>query len=589
MRFKIQWKLMASYLFLVLFIGGVFFAYLSHTLNHHLTAEIRQNLATEARLTQMIARRDMGRMRDDAPAVAAAISREARARVTIILASGEVVGDSDIAPDQLKGLENHLDRPEVQQALKSGSGEAIRYSATVKTPMLYVAVPLKTAGGEEGFVRLSLPLTALEQATGSIRTLLGASLAVSLLVALVLSYILSRVTSRSLRTITILAKQIGKGNFSRRIPVPTRDEVGELARVMNDMAARIEEQLERTSAERNRLDTILRGMGEGLMVSDANGLITMVNPAFLDLFSLKESVEGRHIIEIARHPALNDAFKAIVASRDERIEKMTLVLGEEKHVLTHWVPLVNDGELQGVVAVFHDITDLTKLENIRRDFVANVSHELRTPVTVIKGYAEALIDGTMESDPERARKFVQIILSHSERLAALIGDLLTLSQLEAGSMNLEKTTIRPDQVAKHALELLQPKATQKGIAIDCSGMAGAPPVLADPGRLEQVMVNLLDNAIKYTPQGGSISFTVAGEERMVRIGVKDTGVGIPPKDLPRIFERFYRVDTARSRDEGGTGLGLSIVKHIVQLHGGTAGVESEPGKGSEFWFTLKKA
>ena len=589
MRFKIQWKLMASYLFLVLFIGGVFFAYLSHTLNHHLTAEIRQNLATEVRLTRMIASRDISRMRHDAPEVAAAISRETRARVTIILASGEVVGDSEIAPDQLKDLENHLNRPEVQQALKSGSGESIRYSATIKTPMLYVAVPLRTVGGEEGFVRLSLPLTALEQAKGSIRTLLGASLALSLFVALVLSYVLSRVSSRSLRTITTLAKQIGKGNFSRRIPIPTRDEVGELALVMNDMAARIEQQLERTSAEKNRLDTILRGMGEGLMVTNADGVITLVNPAFIDLFSLNESVEGRHIIEIARHPALNDAFKAIVDSRDERIEKMTLALREEKHVLTHWVPLVDNGELQGVVAVFHDITDLTRLENIRRDFVANVSHELRTPVTVIKGYAEALIEDTMETDPERARKFVGIILNHSERLAALIGDLLTLSQLEAGSMSLEKTTVRPDQVAKHALELLQPKAAHKEIAIDCSGVSGAPAVLADPGRLEQVMVNLLDNAIKYTPTGGAISFTVTCHDRMVRIGVKDTGVGIPPKDLPRIFERFYRVDTARSRDEGGTGLGLAIVKHIIQLHGGTVGVESEPGKGSEFWFTLKKA
>lgn len=580
---------MASYLFLVLFIGGVFFSYLSRTLERHLTSEIRQNLATEARLTQMIARRDIGRMRYDAPAVAAAVSRETRARVTIILANGEVAGDSEIPPEQLKTVENHLNRPEVQQALKGGSGEAIRYSATVKTPMLYVALPLTTSGGEEGIVRLALPLTTLEKAKGGIRTLLAASMAVSLLVALVLSYILSRVTSRSLQTITTLAKQIGKGDFSRRIPVSTRDEVGELARVMNDMAAKIEQQLGRISAERNRLDTILRGMGEGLMVSDNKGQIALANPAFLDLFSLNENVEGRHIIEIARHPALNDAFKAIVAARDERTEKMTLSLGKEKHVLTHWVPLLDKGELQGVVAVFHDITDLKRLENIRRDFVANVSHELRTPVTVIKGYAEALIDGTMESDPERARKFVEIILNHSERLAALIADLLTLSQLESGNLNLEKTTLHIDSVAKHAMGLLEPKAVRREIIIDSSKLDTAPPVLADPGRLEQVIINLLDNAIKYTPQGGSIAFTVASEEGMVRIGVKDTGVGIPSNDLPRIFERFYRVDAARSRDEGGTGLGLSIVKHIIQLHGGTAGVESEPGKGSEFWFTLKKA
>lgn len=589
MRFRIQWKLMASYLFLVLFIGGVFFAYLNRTLTTHLTAEIRENLHNEARLARMIALREIGNLHRDAPRVAAALSGEIRARVTVILADGRVAGDSDIPAGQLAAVENHLQRPEVQAALKRGAGDAIRYSATVKTFMLYTAVPFRTAAGEEGILRLALPLTAVETAKTSIRATLGASLAGSLLLALVLSYVLSRVTSRSLRTITTLATQIGRGEFHRRIPVTTGDEVGELARVMNDMSARIETHLEQISAEKNRLDTILRGMGEGLMVSDARGRIILVNPAFLALFSLQENVEGRHIIEIARHPALNAAFKEIVASGSERLEELNLPLGEEKHVQTHWVPLLEGGQLTGVVAVFHDITDLKKLEKVRRDFVANVSHELRTPVTVIKGYAEALIGGTLESEPERARRFIEIIYSHSERLASLIGDLLTLSQLESGNLRLELTGVGPERAVHHAAGLLEQKAAAKEIGVDTTTLAGAPTVLADPGRLEQVLINLLDNAIKYTPAKGAISVGFADCGDMVRLTVRDTGMGIPPADLPRIFERFYRVDAARSREEGGTGLGLSIVKHIVQLHGGTVGVESEHGRGSTFWFTLKKA
>lgn len=589
MRFPIQWKLMASYLLLVLMIGGSFFFYLDHTLATHLEQEIRDNLQSEARLARLIALRDFNDLNRDAPAVAATISREIRARVTIIRGDGTVVGDSDVTPENLSNLENHLHRPEVQEALKSGQGSSIRYSATIRTPMLYVALPLQASSGERGILRLALPLTAIEAARASIRTLLGISVVISLLIALCLSYVLSRVTSRSLRTMTMLATQIGRGNYSRRIPVSTRDEVGELAGVMNEMAAQIQQNLERISAERNRLDTILTSMGEGLMVTDAQGRITLVNPAFCRLFSLAENVEGRQVIEIARNPALNEAFRAVSASGSERLEEMTLHLGEDTHLLTHWVPLREEGVLQGIVAVFHDITDLKKLENIRRDFVANVSHELRTPVTVIKGYGEALLGGTLENDPERARRFVEIIYSHSERLADLIGDLLTLSQLESGTLTLDLTPLQIERAAGHAAGLLEQKAGRKQITINTAALAGAPAILADPGRLEQVLINLLDNAIKYTPASGTISFITAEENGMLRIGVRDTGIGIPPKDLPRIFERFYRVDAARNRDEGGTGLGLSIVKHIVQLHGGTVAVESEPGKGSTFWISLRKA
>lgn len=589
MKLKIQWKFMASYLLLVLLISGVFYAYLNHTLRKHLAEEIQQNLFSEARLTRLIAARDIHEMRSDAQTIARSIAGEIRARVTIIMADGTVAGDSDVKPSELAELENHLYRPEVQDALKTGQGHSVRHSSTIRTSMLYVALPFSTASGEHGILRLALPLTAVETARASIRTVLGASLAVSLGIALLLSYILSSVTSRSLRNMTAIAARIGSGEFNRRIPVTTRDEVGELARVMNDMTARIENHLGMISEEKNRLDTILRGMGEGLMVSDAAGNITLVNQAFLDLFAITEEVEGRPIIEISRHPGLHDAFNRIIATKNERQEEMELRPVQDKTVLTHWVPLVKNGELQGVVAVFHDISDIKKLENIRRDFVANVSHELRTPVTVIKGYAETLLAGVLENDPERARRFIEIILTHSERLADLIGDLLTLSQLESGNLGLEKIKVNIERAVSHAAGLLEPKAASKEITINLSEVKNLPPVLADPARLEQVLINLLDNAIKYSPKGGSITVSGVDCGEMVKIRVRDTGIGIPPKDLPRIFERFYRVDTARSREEGGTGLGLSIVKHIVQLHGGSVSVENEQSKGSTFWFTLKKA
>jgi two-component system phosphate regulon sensor histidine kinase PhoR len=325
------------------------------------------------------------------------------------------------------------------------------------------------------------------------------------------------------------------------------------------------------------------------MVTDASGVITLVNPAFRALFSIQEEVEGKPLIDINRHPALNDSFRMVMGTQDEWLEEITIQLDREKTILTHWVPLLENGKIRGIVAVFHDISDLKRLEKVRRDFVANVSHELRTPVTIIKGYAETLLSGVLEKDPDQAGRFVEIIHNHSERLANLIGDLLALSALESGDLALEMAPLPIAGAIRHACNLLEQKAGDKGISLITDGIEGAPPVLADHGRIEQVLINLLDNAIKYTPENGSVIISAYDAGDMLKIAVTDTGNGIPPKDLPRIFERFYRVDSARSRDHGGTGLGLSIVKHIVQLHGGDVSAESTPGKGSTFTFTLKKA
>ncbi|MBI1920574.1 MAG: HAMP domain-containing protein [Geobacter sp.] len=587
MKLTIRWKLMGSYLLLLLVMGVVLSAYLSHTLEEYLVSGIRDHLFSEARLAELMASREIRELRRDSPAVAVDIGKQIKARVTIIGSTGDVLGDSEVSPQELPTLENHLLRPEVQDALKSGTGSAIRHSATLQTDMLYVALPLSRTGEPTGVIRLALPLSAVEKTKASLHANLGGALALALILAAILSYILSNVTSRTLRTMATAAASIGRGDFSRRLPVVGRDELGELGRVMNEMTERLDEQLKRLSAEKSRLDAILRGMGEGLMVTDARGTVVLVNPAFLKFFAI-EDVVGRPLIDISRHPALNRACRLVADTCQEYLEEITLPHEGEKTLLTHWVPLLENGEVKGVVAVFHDISDLKRLERIRKDFVANVSHELRTPVTVIKGYAETLMGGVLRSDPERSASFIGVIQSHAERLATLINDLLALSELESGGISLELKPVSLEGTVGHVCRLLEQKAHDKGITIDRSGIEGAPQVLADRGKLEQVLINLLDNAIKYTPENGSVSFSAVEAGEMVRISVADTGIGIPPKDIPRIFERFYRVDTARSREMGGTGLGLSIVRHIVQLHGGTVSVESTHGKGTIFSFTLKR-
>lgn len=589
MKIRMQWKLMASYLLLVLLMGGALYVYLNHTLSDYLVNGIRDNLFNEARLARLTAARSSNGLDKDATALATTIGKEIKARVTMIATDGRVIGDSEVKAADLAGLENHLQRPEIQQALATGSGSAIRYSSTLRTSMLYVALPIQAEGRTTAVLRLALPLATLDKTRESIHTMLGAALAVAIMLSLLFSYILSRVTSHSLRAMTASAARIGRGEFGRRIPVRTSDELGELAKVMNDMSERIKGQLERLAAEKTRLDTILRGMGEGLMVTDAEGVVTLVNPAFRTLFAIGEEVEGKQLIAITRHPDLHEAYRKVLATGCERIEELTIQLGEDKTLLTHWVPLQDEGALLGVVAVFHDISDLKRLEKIRRDFVANVSHELRTPVTVIKGYAETLLERELSADPERSARFLAIIYNHAERLAALIGDLLTLSELESGDLALEMTPVNLESTLNSAIALLGHAAEEKGITITCGDLIGATRVLADRGRLEQVLINLLDNAIKYTPERGAITVNCSREGDMARISVSDTGLGIPSQDIPRIFERFYRVDSARSRDQGGTGLGLSIVKHIVQLHGGTVAVTSAPGQGSVFSFTLQAA
>ena len=579
-------KLVMSYIFLIVLITGSHYAYFSYSLQKGMIEESRANLTSQIQLARLLVMSD--KQVTPPQQLASMIGTAIKNRVTLIAPDGKVIADSDVGLSQLAQVENHLQRPEVQEAIKNGSGTATRYSDTLRTSMLYSAVTYGR-GKTDGIIRLAMPLEYLSTTRNNLHGLVGGSTFLTILIALLFSYGLSNLISKPLRDMADAAARIGYNGSKAKIPVVSNDEIGMLATVLNDMSERIDDQVQRLSAGKQRLDTILRSMGEGVMVAAPDGVITMVNPAFRRLFSIFGDVEGNKLVEISRHPDLQDAFNELSKPDVNELVREISIQPSNTILFTHWVPLKVDGVRQGIVAVFHDISDLKKAENMRRDFVANVSHELRTPVTIIKGYAETLLDGTLESDPISAIRFVKIISNHSERLTNLINDILTLSSLETKDAILELNPLDVSSTVAKACMLLQGRAAQKNIAIlnETAG-GGLPRVMADQGRLEQVVVNLLENSIKYTPDGGTVRIFTEDAGESVKVSVADTGIGIPFKDLPRIFERFYRVDEARTREQGGTGLGLAIVKHIIQLHGGVVSVTSEPGKGSQFSFTIKK-
>ena len=580
---KFRWKLMLSFMTLVITMAGLFYLLFERTLNGYAVDESREQLNHQAQLVRLMIEHEKS---PDIQQTAKIIGDVIKARITILAADGRVIGDSEVAREGLSELDNHADRPEIVQAAATGSGTSIRYSNTIRMDMLYTALPFNTTA-TRGFVRLAVPLDSLARIRSTLHGMIGGAIALAVLVSLLLSYLLSRIVFKPLEAISAAATRIGNGELDLRIPVLGRDEGSELAAVMNVMSGRIREQMQNIAAEKQQLNAILQGMGEGVMVVADDGTITLVNPAFSSLFALDGGVVGRQLIEVSRHPDLLAAYNEQQLSSGSLLREIVIQpLGQT--LLTHWVPLESDGHRQGVVAVFHDISDMKRVENMRRDFVSNVSHELRTPVAVIKGYAETLLDGTLESDPEQARRFTEIILGHSERLTALINDILTLSRLEAKGASLELMALDASGAVRKAVQLLNEQALAKKIDVQVGIPPGVPHVLADSGKLEQVLVNLLDNAIKYTPEGGNVRIFYEDAGDLIRISIADSGIGIPAKDQQRIFERFYRVDEARSREQGGTGLGLAIVKHIVQQHGGEVTVSSSIGNGTTFSFTLKK-
>jgi len=514
------------------------------------------------------------------------LSGELGSRITVIAADGRVLGDSAEVSEQ---MENHANRPEVIEALRNGTGTAIRFSTTVRYNMLYRAFH-QTGAGQERIVRVAMPLTDIESVISSFRKSLLSGLALASAFGLLLAWAFSRHLSRRFQRLVQFSGEVASGSFPHDFfPNRGTDEIARLEQHLNDMSQKIRENLAQVIAEKDKSDSILRCMIEGVLVLDPRGQVLVMNERAKAMFHVPDGkdIHGLSILEISRHPEVHKILEEILTfNLSEQPYSKEVELDEERWFRVNAVRLRNkDGSFLGSILVFHDITDIKRFESMRSDFVANVSHELRTPLTAIRGYVETLLH-TPPPDPQDSRQFLEIIDRHSDRLSRLTEDLLTLSDLESGKVHLSQQLLDAGNLIQRVLEVFWDQAARKKIKLMQEVAPGLPKLAGDLDRLQQLFINLVDNAIKYAPLEGVVSLTVTqtavhnGGAPHIEIAVRDTGPGIPEKDLPRITERFYRVDKARSRDLGGTGLGLAIVKHIVQAHKGELSIESVLKKGT---------
>jgi two-component system phosphate regulon sensor histidine kinase PhoR len=511
-------------------------------------------------------------------------------RVTVIAADGLVLADSERDP---ASMENHAGRPEVQQALAQGEGRAVRHSESVDRDLLYFAVRHQASTDAPVVLRFASPLAEIDRALANLRWQLWGSSLVLLLLAGGVSLLVSRRFSHRIEGLKQLARRVAEGDFR---PVPTTsggDELSELARSLNDTAARLDDTIRSLTEERNRSAAVLGSMVEGVAVIGADERMLFCNHAFCQSVGAElPSCQGRPFLEAVRHTDLLGVIRKVLTIGGT-VHAEAAFGGERPRIFAVTAAPVHSepdkgesgraagGAAAGVVLVLHDISDLRRLERVRRDFVANVSHEFKTPLTAIQGFAETLLGGALD-DPQNSRRFLEIIRDHAARLGRLTDDLLKLSQMEAGKLELDLRPVAVTDLIDSCVETTRLKAGEKQLALVTDIAPALPPVRADSNRLREVLQNLLDNAVQYTPPGGRITVRAAAGDSGVVISVADTGIGIPQLDLERIFERFYRVDAARSREVGGTGLGLSIARHLVESHGGRISVESEVGRGSTF-------
>jgi two-component system phosphate regulon sensor histidine kinase PhoR len=501
------------------------------------------------------------------------LSRRLEARFTVIDGTGKVLADSDHDPS---GMDNHNGRSEILQARATGKGTQTRYSDTLRTDMIYYAALVDGPTGT--VVRAALPLTRVNDEIGGIyRTMLLAFLGIGVVAAAVMSFIAREIT-QPLREMRLLADWVAAGDFTRKAPLRAPDEIGHVSAALNRMADELSARLEKLRAERSKLEAVISSMEEGVIPLDPDGKILGVNAAAKKLFDLRNDPMGLRLWEAVRLPGLEEAAAKTLRNRSPVTDSFEV--GDR--VLSVRLSPVTDGP--GAVVVAHDITEDRRYDTLRKEFVANVSHELRTPLSVVQGYVETLAEGALK-DEKSATEFLTIIDKNVRRLSAIVSDLLDLSKLESGGHVLEPREVDVRGLVDRVAEAFRPVAERKRqqLVVEVASRAGT--LQADGTLLERALSNLVDNALKYTPEGGRIRIQAGPESGHVAFTVEDNGQGIPEADLPRIFERFYRVDKSRSRDLGGTGLGLSIVKHIVQLHGGTISVRSSPA-GSTFTIRL---
>jgi len=551
-------------------------ALVTTTLRKTMVADVEESLLRQVRLaSELLA--DRGALVDP-DGEAGVLSGLIGARVTFIHGEGEVLGDSDVDAGRLTSVENHLMREEVQEALQTGTGVAIRRSATTGDETMYAAATVRL--GAVRFVRIGLPLTGIEDRIATTRQLALMGLGVGLVVALLLTWATSAWLSRRVLAIAGIAHRYRQGDFSRPARDFGRDEIGAVARVLDETARDLGTRLEDVARERAHMDAILQGMVEGALLVNAQGKLVLSNPAVRAMFRLVDDPLGRHFLEVVRHPDIAAQLSSALTGVLPPPVEVQLDRDSRRLFIARVVP-VEPGRGGGAVLVLYDVTELRQADQVRRDFVANVSHELRTPLTAIRGYVEALTDSPV--DPEQSRKFLGIIARHASRMERLVNDLLRLARLDARQEQVQPAVLQVESLLEQVRGDVEAATTARDITVETTIAPDATTLSGDPAKLHDVFRNLLENATNYSPEGGQIDIDATRTADGIAISVSDRGPGIPAAELPRIFERFYRVDRSRTRDPrdpGGTGLGLSIVKHLVELHGGKVTARNRDGGGT---------
>jgi len=501
---------------------------------------------------------------------------ETDARVTIIAEDGKVLGDSGTDSSV---MENHAGRPEIQQAAFAGYGSSVRFSDTLKSSFLYVAKHIMRGNNTSGFVRLAVPLQQIEHAVNGLRMRIILVIGMVLLATWVFVVWQTEHLRRLLGQLAGFSRALAQGELGRRLFLKGGGEFDEIASDLNAMSVRLKEIMALNDEEKNRLNVILRSMPDAILIIDAKGVVLLSSSSAKKFFG-EESLKGRQFVDVIRNPELADVVEEVRTGLRPRMTEFRIDHPTERFLAVRVSPLFyRQDELSGFVAVFHDITEREKLEQIRKDFIANVSHEIKTPVTAIKGFADTLLEGAID-DRENAEKFLRTIKSNSERINSLVDDLMMISRIELGVIRVEKAETEVSDVAEQIVATLRDKAEGKNLYLKTSIRPGLEIISADKKRLAQIFTNLVDNAIKFTESGG-VTFGIDEEEGKPFLFVEDTGIGVASKHLPRLGERFYRVDPARSRKMGGTGLGLAIVKHLVRAHGWDMRITSAEGRGTK--------
>jgi two-component system phosphate regulon sensor histidine kinase PhoR len=577
----IRWRIAVPYVLLLLITMLGLVLYLSQALRTLYLAELEGRLTDEARLlSDTVQAQLVGPEPNES--LEKTVQRSAEligARVTVIAPDGTVIAESHEDRTQ---MDNHLYRPEVQAALAAGQGSSVRFSRTLGYDMMYVAVPVQEGDQVVGFVRLALSLQQVEASVTRLRWAIVGGGLVATVVALVLAIVVAEGTARPVRQLTQVADRMARGDLEVRLYPTTQDEIGQLTRSFNYMADQLQEKVAALTDERTQLAAVLENMADGVLIVDGDGRVLLINPSAARLLGTsQEDALGLSFAQATRHHELFDVWRGCQDTGSERIE--LLQMGAEALFWRVIVTPLEDKDGKGCLVILQDLTELHRLQTIRQDFIGNVSHELRTPLASLKALVDTLRDGALE-DPPAAQRFLDHMETEVDTLTQIIQESLELSRIESGRVPLRLELTAVADVVLPAVERLRAQAERAGLHIQLDLPEDIPAVLADPERIQQVITNLLHNAIKFTPPEGEIQVSAEQVEQEVVLSVRDTGVGISTEDLPRVFERFYKADRARSG--GGTGLGLAIAKHIVQGHGGRIWAQSPEGQGSAFSFSL---